>query len=108
MKQKINKWKWAFFICLSLLILSGLFFIYGVIDQGYSYTYLKVSYDNQVKANKILGSLIVKGGKNYTQKDILHILRQAYPDEFIVEDGNKIIMGPNQFEFKEGKLVTAR
>ena len=108
MKQKINKWKWAFFICLSLLILSGLFFVYGVIDQGYSYTYLKVSYDDQVETNKVLRNLIVKGGKNYTQKDILHTLRQAYPDKFVVEDGNKIIMGSNHFEFKDGKLVSAR
>jgi len=108
MKTKMNKWKWAFFVCLSVLVLSGLFFIYSAIDQGVSYTYLEVSYDYQVAANKVLGNLIVQGGKEYSQKDFLHLLRQAYPKEFIVEKENMIIMGHNQFKFENDRLVSAK
>lgn len=108
MKTKMNKWKWAFFICLAVLLLSGLFFVYSAIDQSVSYTYLEVSYDDQVAANKVLGNLIVQGGKEYSQKDFLHLLRQAYPQEFIVEEGNMIIMGHNQFKFENDRLISAK
>ena len=104
----MKKWKVSFFVCLVLLILSNLFFVYNIIDLGISYTYLEESFSGELEANKVLGNLIVQGGNDYSQKDILHLLRQAYPDEFIVEEDNKIIMGPNTFEFKNDRLVNVR
>lgn len=85
-----------------------MFHVFGTLDEGISYTYLKVSYDDQVKANEVLGKLIVKGGQNYSQKDILHILRQEYPEGFIVEEGSTISMGQNYFEFDHDRLVKVR
>lgn len=104
----MNRWKVAFFTCLVFLILSNLLFVYSIIDQGVSYTYLEVSFDEQLHANEVLGNLIVRGGGNYSQKDFLHLLRQAYPNEFIVEKDNRISMGPNSFEFKYDRLVKVR
>ncbi|MHB8131666.1 MAG: Imm58 family immunity protein [Mobilitalea sp.] len=104
----MNKWKIAFFCCLVLFIASSAFFIYSVIDQGVSYTYLKVSYDEQVEANKVLGNLIVKGGQKYSQKDILYLLRQEYPKAFIVEEKNTISIGANKFEFEKDRLVKVK
>jgi len=109
MKDKnMNKWKISFFCCLILFILSSGYLIYAFIDQGISYNYLKVSCDEQDEANKVLGNLIVKGGQKYSQKDILHLLRQEYPKAFIVEDKNIISIGPNKFEFENEKLVRVR
>jgi len=104
----MNKWKIAFFCCLVFLIASIIFFIYSTIDQSISYTYLKDSYDEQVKANKVLGNLIVKGSQKYSQKDILYLLRQEYPKAFIVEEKNIINIGSNKFEFEKDRLVRVR
>ncbi|MFL0803861.1 MAG: hypothetical protein K6L81_09085 [Agarilytica sp.] len=104
----MNKWKIAFFICLPLTVLSLLFSFYVVIDNGVSYTYLEVSYDDQVRANEVLGDLIVQGGQQYSQQDFLHLLRQAYPEAFIVEEGTVIRMDSNIFEFQNNKLINAR
>jgi hypothetical protein len=104
----MNKWKVSFFICLSCLVLTLLGSVYILFDQAVSYSYLSTSYEDQVKSNAVLGNLIVKGSQNYNQKDFLFLLRQAYPKEFIVEEGHKIIMGFNVFEFENNKLVKAQ
>jgi hypothetical protein len=101
----MNKWKVSFFICLSCMVLMLLGSAYIVFDQAVSYSYLRTSYEDQVRSNTVLGNLIVKGGQNYNQKDFLFLLRQAYPKEFIVEEGSKITMGFNVFEFENNKLV---
>ncbi|MCI5115952.1 MAG: hypothetical protein D3921_06785 [Candidatus Electrothrix sp. AW1] len=100
----MNKWKSAFWVCFVLLIFTNLFWGYSVINQAVSYSYLEVSFYEQKRANKVLGNLIVLGGKQFSQKDFLHLLRQAYPDEFIVEKDNRITMFPNTFEFENNRL----
>jgi len=52
----------------------------------------------------MLGELIVKGTQKYTKKDILHILRQANKDAFIVEEDNLIDVEGVKFIFTNGKL----
>jgi hypothetical protein len=104
----MNKWKIAFFFSLPLIFLSVLFSLFLLLDNGTAYTYLEVSYNDQVEANEVLGNLIVKGGQQYSQKDFLHLLRQEYPESFIVEEGNLIKMGTNVFEFQNNKLSRAR
>ena len=101
----MNKWKISFFVTLALLLGSTTFFLYVILDQGVSYTYQQVSLEDQVKANEILGNLIVKGAKNYSQKDLLHLLRQANPKAFIVEDYNQISMGQVTFLFENDRLI---
>ena len=104
----MNKWKVAFFVSFAISISVVAVLLYGMLDQGISFTYLEVSYDDQVKANKVLGNLIVEGGQEYSQKDLLHLLRQEYPDAFIVESDNKVSMGPNSFVFENGRLSSVR
>lgn len=104
----MNKWKVSFFVCLGCLVATLLGATYMLFDQAISYSYLSTSYEDQVKSNAVLGSLIVKGSKSYNQKDFLFLLRQAYPKEFIVEEGNKITMGFNVFEFENNQLVKAQ
>ena len=103
--QQMNKWKVAFFVMLTTLILSNGFWVCSAIDSGISYTYQQASLDDIGEANKFLGELIVKGGKEYNQKDILHLIRQSYPNAFIVEEDNLIKINYVTFEFKNNKLV---
>lgn len=98
------KWKISFFITLTLLIFSNLFWLYSAIDAGVTYTYQQVSLDDLSDAHSFLGELVVKGGKEYSQKDILHLVRQSYPNAFIVEEGNEIIVNNVTFTFEGGKL----
>ncbi len=104
----MNKWQGAFFLSLLLILLSVLFSVFLLLDNGTAYTYLEVSYNDQVEANEVLGNLIVKGGQQYSQKDFLRLLRQEYPDAFIVEEGNLIKVGTNVFEFQNNKLSKVR
>ena len=101
----MNKWKVAFFFSFFLFLTSSILLVFLALDNGTSYTYLQISLDDQVNSNKVLGNLIVQGGQEYTQKDLLHLLRLEYPKEFIVEDGNIIKMNSNSFEFHKDKLV---
>ena len=71
-----------------------------------SYSYLSDSYKGANDKNKELAKLIVKGADNYTQKDILHLLRQANPDSFIVEKKNEIFASYSIFRFENGKLIS--
>jgi hypothetical protein len=103
----MKNWKISFFVCLAVWVLTLFAAFYILLDQAISYSYLSTSYQDKVKANSVLGNLIVKGSKSYNQKDFLFLLRQAYPNEFIVEEGNKISMGFNVFEFENNQLVKA-
>ncbi|GIU18442.1 Imm58 family immunity protein [Shewanella sp. MBTL60-007] len=100
----MNKWKISFFVTLSLLLASNLFWFYAAIDSGVTYTYQQVSLEDLGDAHKFLGELVVKGGQEYSQKDILHFIRQSYPDAFIVEEGNQIRVNKVTFMFENGKL----
>lgn len=104
----MNKWKAAFFTTLVLLLSLLVFSTYAIIDSGVSYTYLQDSYDHQLRTNQLLGEIIVKGGQDYSQKDFLHLLRQTFPNELIVEEGNEIHIDGNTFSFENGKLVKAK
>ena len=101
----MNKWKVPFLITVPILLISNVFFIYMVIDTWISYSYLQDSFNYHSKSESSLGKLIVEGSKAYSQKDILHLLRQAEPDEFIVEEGNKIFYSGNTFIFEGDRLV---
>ena len=101
----MKKWRTLFYACLTLLIISNLFWLYKTIDAGTSITYQGVTIVNQEGVIEILGELIVDGAQNYSQKDVLHILRQKYPDGFIVERQDEVIYEGIHFEFKNDSLV---
>ena len=101
----MNKWKISFLICLVVLIISNLFWMYSLLDSGVSQTYQQVTIDEQDQVINSLGELIVKGAKEYSKKDILYLLRKSKPNEFIVEDKNKIIFEGTEFLFKDDKLM---
>jgi hypothetical protein len=102
----MKKWKPLFYACLSLLIISNLFWVFRTIDLGTSNTYQGVTIVNQERVVEILGELIVDGAKGYSKKDVLFLLRQKYPDGFIVEEENKVIYEGIHFEFANDSLAS--
>ena len=102
----MNKWKIAFIVAIVLLIITNLFWLFNSLDMGITSTYQDITVDNQNKTISALGALIVKGSKDYNQKDILHLLRQADPKAFIIEEDNKISYDGVNFKFENGTLVS--
>ena len=52
----------------------------------------------------MLGALVVKGGQQYTKKDVLSILRQMNKDAFLVEEENLSDVDGVKLIFVNGKL----
>ena len=103
-EYRMSKWKISFFVTLTLLIGSNLYWLYSSIDMGMTYTYQQMSLEDLGEAHSFLGDLMVEGGKDYSQKDILHLIRQSRPNAFIVEEDHKIIVNKVTFTFEDGKL----
>ena len=101
----MNKWKVAFLITVPVLFVGNVFLVFRVIDTATSYSYLKDSFKHHSQSESALGKLIIEGSRKYSQKDILHLLRQADPEAFIVEENNKIIYSGNTFVFEGDRLV---
>ena len=101
----MNKWKISFIICLIILLISNLYWLYVAFDSGVTQTYQQVTIDDQNEIINSLGDLIVKGAKEYNKKDILYLLRKSKPNALIVEEGNKIFYEGTQFVFENDKLV---
>lgn len=104
----MNKWKVAFFIAIVAGIASNAYWFMQFVDSAISYSYLSDSFNAEARRYKALGELVVAGSTEYTQADILHLLRQAHPDGFIVEEENKILFQGIEFAFVDNKLAEVR
>ncbi len=104
----MKKWKISFFICLGALFISNSFWLYTIVDNGITHSYQQVSLTEKEKAIELLGRLIVTGGQKYTKKDILHILRLANKNSFIVEEKDLITLESVKFLFKDDKLIEVK
>lgn len=102
----MKKWKTLFFSSLVLLVVSNLFWFYEALDTGVSQTYQQDSYEKQERVIGILGDLIIEDAQDYSKKDVLFLLRQKYPDGFIVDEENKVIYEGIGFEFVNDSLVS--
>ncbi len=97
-----NKWKIAFFTCLTLLIILSVCSAYMVINQAVSYTYLSDSLDKANRDQKLLIDLIPK---DTSKKDLVFMLRQARPDELIVEKDSLVHINGLTFVFAENDTI---
>src|SRR6056297_2779823 len=102
----MKKWKTLFFFSFVLLVVSNLFWIYTSLDAGVTQTYRNDSIEKQEKVINLLGEMVVEGSKKYSQQELLFLLRQKYPDGFIVEQENEVIYQGVHFEFENDSLVS--
>lgn len=63
----MNKWKIAFWICLTLLVLVTAFSFYSILDQGVTITYMKDGYVNTENDLKTLSKIINETDLSKTQ-----------------------------------------
>ncbi len=101
----MNKWKVAFFGVLILALASNGYLFYHLVDSGISYSYLHDSYTAETRRFGALGDLVVAGADDYTKADVLHLLRQANKDAFIVEEEDFIHFEGVRFVFERDKLT---
>jgi hypothetical protein len=104
----MNRWKVAFFTSVAVSLCAVAYLIFEMAELGISYGYLQAGRDDLATSNRVLGQLVVSGGQDYSQKELLHLLRQEYPGAFIVEEGDTIRIGPNTFVFENDRLVSAK
>lgn len=97
--------KKSFFITLLILVVTNVFWIYIVIDNGITHTYQQVTFEKKLETIKILSDFLVKEGEKYTKKDILYMLRQRNKESFIVEKENSINIENIKFIFKNNILI---
>jgi len=100
----MNKWKVAFFVVLLVGLASNAYLFYLLLDTGISYGYLHDSYTDETRRFNALGDLVIAGADEYSKADILHLLRQANKDAFIVEEDNAIHYEGVRFVFESDKL----
>ena len=101
----MNKWKVAFFVVLIIALASNGYLFYHLVDSGISYSYLHDDYDAKSRQLIALGELVVAGADEYSRSDILHLLRQAKKDAFIVEEEDVIDFEGIRFIFDGEKLT---
>ena len=101
----MKHWKTAFFVCLILLVVSNVYLYFQLLDSGITNTYTSDTIEKQDEAIRLLGKIIVEEGKVYSQKDVLFLLRQKYPNGFIVEDSNTVSYEGIKFKFEQDSLV---
>ena len=104
----MNRWKAAFFVALAIAVVSNVLWLMQAIDSGISYSYLADSYDHEKRRFESLGSLVVAGSADYSQADVLHLLRQADSDAFIVEEGQSITLDGIVLVFNDDRLAEVR
>jgi hypothetical protein len=59
-----NKWKWAFWICFTLLVATGLIGIYSVVDQAVTLTYMREGYADTEEDLETLITLLESSGQS--------------------------------------------
>jgi hypothetical protein len=77
----MNKWKIAFWSCLTLLVVVTVFSAYSIIDQAYTLTYHKVGYEDTEKDLDQLMEIINK--TDLTKKQIEFELKDRNDFEFM-------------------------
>lgn len=102
----MNKWKVGFFAVLLVGLASNAYLFYQLVDSGVSYSYLHDSYTTETRRFEAMGGLVVAGADEYSKADILHLLRQANKDAFIVEEENVIHYEGIKFSFEGDKLAS--
>lgn len=98
----MNKWKIAFWCCLTILVLMTVFSAYSIIDQAYTLTYHKVSYDNTKSDFEDLIEIINK--TDLTKSQIENELKNHNDYKFMNFQSDTVSLNRISIIFENGKL----
>lgn len=98
-----SRWRLVFFIVTGISLPLIAFLGYGVIDQGITIKHMSQGYEDTKQDLEVLSSVFPRD--RYNKKDIVVVLRQEYPDAFIVETECSVQLNGIRFDFnKNGSL----
>ena len=98
----MNKWKIAFWCCLTLLVIVTVFSAYSIIDQAYTITYQKVGYEDTEKDLDQIMEIINK--TDLTKKQIETELKDHNHFEFMDFNSDTISLNLVLLIFDNDKL----
>ncbi len=100
----MNKWKTAFWCCLTLLVAVTVFSVYSIIDQGVTLTYQKEGYtDTENDLNQLI-EIINK--TDLTKSAIKSELKDQRLYEYMDFDSDTISLDRVSLIFENDKLKT--
>lgn len=76
-----NKWKISFWVCFILLIATGLFGFYSIIDQGVTISYMKEGYSDTESDLETITGIISQ--TNQTKNEIEKLLKSRRLYEYM-------------------------
>ena len=97
-----NKWKIAFWICFLLLITTGIFGFYQILDQGVSMTYMKDGYTDTENDLETIIEIINR--TDLTKNEINNQLKKHRLYEFMDFKTDTIGLERIQLIFENDKL----
>lgn len=100
----MNKWKIAFWCCLTILILVTGFFLYTVIDQGVTLTYQKEGYADTENDLEQIMKIINK--TDFSKSQIETELKDHKLYEFMDFQSDTIVLDRVLLIFDNNKLKT--
>ncbi len=101
-EKRMNKWKIAFWICLFALVITGLFGLYGIIDQGVTLTYMKEGYTDT--ENDLATLIDVINKTNLTKSEIEETIKDHRLYEFMDFNSDTVALERVELYFKNDTL----
>jgi len=98
----MNKWKTAFWCCLTTLLIVIGFGIYSAIDQGYALAYLEDSYTEQ--ENELDNLVLIVNETNLSKTGIEKTLKKHKIGESADFKSDTISLGALKLIFRNDKL----
>jgi len=102
----MNKWKIAFWICLTALILASGLGFYSVIDQAVTITYMRDGYSDTESDLESLIDIINK--TDLDKYKIKEILKEHDFYEYMDFSKDSVSLKRSMLYFKENKLVKVK
>ncbi len=100
--RKLDRWKIAFWICLTLLLLTGISGIYTVLDQGVTLTHLREIHQDTEADLQTLVKLINE--TDLTKNEIKAELQNHRLREYMNFESNTVSLERTQLVFKNDQL----
>ena len=100
--RKPIRWKIAFWICLTLLLLTGIVGTYAVVDQGVTLTYLRESHQDTEADLQTVVKLINE--TDLTKEEVKAELQNHRLREYMDFDSNAVSLERIQLRFENDRL----
>lgn len=98
-----NKWKLAFWLCFALLIGTGMFGFYEIVDQGVTLTYLRESYNGTESDLQSLVEIVNK--TDLSKQEIEKILEDHRLSDFMDFKTDTVGLERVLLIFEDGRLA---